>query len=142
MSKKKEKGKSVSGVGGVVLFVIIVVSFVSLKMHFSPAFMSETKISDQEQQQVFEFLEIESELASIEKVEYSHEQDPVFYVYVSGLTEKDLEDKYTIDYYGYYVKNATEIPDSIKYKFIEDEGMRVAKFDLSLYDEILYRIVE
>ena len=142
MSRRKAQKKDVSGFGCVVLFAIIVFVFVSVKMYFTPTFMEETDISLAEQQHIFEFLKIKSDFANVEKLQYSHVREPEFCIYISGLTEKDLEDNYTIDYYGHYVKNSAENSKIIESQFIEDDGMKIAKFNLNLYDETLYEIVE
>lgn len=125
-----------------VFVLVIVLWLISVKMWFTPTFKVETKISAMEQQYIFDLLELESESVTVEKLEYSHAREHVFFVYVAGLAEKDLEEKYALDYYGKYVKNRTVFPNIIECEFVEEDGKKSAKFYLSFYDEMLYETVE
>ncbi len=148
MSKEKVQRTNIYRVGCIVMIAIVVVIillwFMSTKLWFTPTHMVETKFSSTEQQYIFDFLAIESERATIEKVEFSHAREHVFLVYVSGLTEKDLEKEYTPDKYELmqYTKNTAEFPDTIECEFIEEKGKQLVKFCLCLYDETLYEIVK
>lgn len=147
MSKEKVQRTNTYRVGCIVMIALVVVIillwFVSTKLWFTPTHMVETKFSSTEQQYIFDYLSIESDSARIKKVEFSHAREHVFWVYVSGLTEKDLENEYTADEYEpmHYTKNATEFPDTIECEFVEENGERMAKFVLCLYDETLYETV-
>lgn len=148
MSKEKVKRTNTYRIGCIVLIAMLVVIMVfwytSAKLWFTPTHKEETKLSSTEQQYILSLLAIESDCVTVEKVEFSHAREHVFWVYISGLTEKDLEDEYTPDEYEpmYYTKNTTVFPDTMKCEFIEENGERTAKFTLCLYDERLYEMVE
>lgn len=73
MSKGEVQGTVKHRVVWIVLiavFVLVtVLCLISVKMWFTPTFKVETKISAMEQQYIFDLLELESESATIEKLE-------------------------------------------------------------------------